>query len=156
MPAMEELIALVGRPVSEPDVQNFLAALAPADAGKEDGGDADEEGPDWLSNQPDGYQVRLGCGGRIEVIFFYVRPAEGFAAFTGELAHGLSPRHGRAEVRRRLGTPSRSGEAYDSRALGPQGAWDRFDSASVCLHVQYNVSGKGIWRVTAMAPDVAP
>src|SRR5690606_33147833 len=60
---------------------------------------------------------------------------EDFSAYKGELPNGLDFGLSRVEVRKRLGEPSRTGEARRSN-LGPVPCWDRFDFAVYSMHVQ--------------------
>jgi hypothetical protein len=70
--------------------------------------------------------------------------------------HGLSALSTRTDVRRNLGTPSRSGEAQTVAPLGRFGAHDRFDSNKLCLHFQYTEPEQTIELITVMTADTAP
>lgn len=62
----------------------------------------------------------------------------------------------RQQVLERFGKPTRSGEGHIDAVLGAYGAWDRFDGAQYCLHIQYRPDADCIKKVTLMRPDVAP
>jgi hypothetical protein len=63
---------------------------------------------------------------------------------------------GRHQVLERFGAPSQSGAPMQHPVLGKSGAWDRFASPSVTVHVQYRVDSDSIAMVTFMRPDVVP
>jgi hypothetical protein len=154
MVSMESLAALVGQPVDAPAVRALIAAER-----LQSSEDADlEEGVPvraYLSNPSGGYEFSHTLG-RITTLFVYVRPAQEHAAFRGPLVHGLSARSTRADVRMKLGTPTRSGEARTVAPLGRFGAHDRFDSADRCLHFQYAEPDETIQLITVMTADTAP
>ncbi len=71
----------------------------------------------------------------------------------------LSPvpmRSARHEVAERLGVPTKSGAALRDPILGHQGPWDRFESNSQTIHVQYQVDADEICLVTLIRPDMVP
>ena len=59
----------------------------------------------------------------------------------------------REEARKQLGPPTKSGEA--SQGIIQAGAWDRWDGAERCVHVQYAGDG-GVQMVTIMRTASAP
>jgi hypothetical protein len=151
---MESLVALVGQPVDAPAVR----ALIESERLQSSTGPDSEEGEPvraYLSDPDGGYEFSHRLG-RINTLFVYVRPAQGNAAFRGALVHGLSARSTRADVRRELGTPTRSGEARTVAPLGRFGAHDRFDSTDRCLHFQYAEPDEKIQLITVMTTDTAP
>jgi hypothetical protein len=109
----------------------------------------------YLSGPAVGYQL-MHSGGMVHTAFVYVAPRDGFRQFSGPLPGGLTAQGTRAEVRRRFGNPSRSGEAQTFPDIGHQGAWDRFEVGPVCIHFQYMGSGERIALVTLMAAGTAP
>jgi hypothetical protein len=147
---MEVLASLVGRTLDTPGVVEFFLTQ-PATARRRRQGRTDLRGIRSLSSKEHGYEV-VHRKGRIETIFLYLCPRDGYSPFRGELAARLSADDSREEVRRKLGPPTRSG-AGDAAGLWP---WDRYDSDTLCLHIAYGEAGAGLRRLTLMAPDVAP
>ena len=154
MPSMESLIALVGQRVDAAAVQALVASEQLQSSTDEDL----EEGEPVRSHlsSPTGGYLFSHTRGRLNTLFVHVRPKGEYAAFRGALVHGLTPQSTRSAVRRRLGTPTRSGEAQNHPPLGRYGAWDRFDSGVLCLHFQYAEFREEIDLVTVMMSDVAP
>jgi hypothetical protein len=154
MPSMESLMALVGEPVDAPGVQALIASERLLSSTDEDL----EEGVPVRSHllSPSGGFEFSHTLGRLNTLFIYVRPKGGNAAFRGALMHGLTARSTRTDVRKRLGTPSRSGEAQTLPPLGRFGAYDRYDSKGLCLHFQYTEPEEQIELITVMAADTAP
>ena len=154
MPSMESLIALVGQRVEVAAVQALIASEQLQSSTEEDL----EEGEPVRSHlsRPTGGYLFSHTLGRLNTLFVHVRPKGEYAAFRGALVHGLTPQSTRSDVRRKLGSPTRSGEAQNHPPLGRYGAWDRFDSAVLCLHFQYTESGEEVDLITVMLPDVAP
>jgi hypothetical protein len=70
---------------------------------------------------------------------------------SGLVSFSASP----ADVRRRFGIPSVSGEETDIKALGRKGAWERFDYPDWSLHLHYVVGGDRLELVTFMSAQVA-
>ena len=62
----------------------------------------------------------------------------------------------RSQVIDRLGTPSKSGAASHHAILGPSGAWDRFDSATHSIHIEYAADADEVELITLMRRDVVP
>jgi hypothetical protein len=156
MVSMDVFVELVGKSIDAPPVRARLESLALQAAVQKDNVDEGVEAIHTLSNQDDGFLIRHDPKGRIEVVFVYLVAEEGFSPFAGTLVGGLTSHAGRAEVRLKLGRPTRSGEAFNHTILGPEGAWDRYDTELVSLHFQYIFKGEGIRRVTIMAADVTP
>jgi hypothetical protein len=154
MPSMESLIALVGQRVDDTAVQALIASERLQSSTEEDL----EEGEPVRSHlsSPTGGYLFSHTLGRLNTLFVHARPKGEYAAFRGELVHGLTPQSTRPDVRRKLGTPSRSGEARNHPLLGSYGAWDRFDSTPLCLHFQYTQAAEEIDLVTVMLAHVAP
>ena len=97
---------------------------------------------------PDGeFEIVFDGSGRADTVFVNRQ---------SPLLEGLVPFSStRAQVLRRLGEPSRSGEQRVNDYLGPQGAWDRYDSAAHSVHFQYVYGGARLMRVTVMTAAVA-
>jgi hypothetical protein len=151
---MDSLVALVGQPIDAPAVRALVASERLQSSTEPDM----EEGEpvrSHLSSPAGGFEFTHTLG-RINTLFVYVRPAGGNAAFRGTLIHGLSARSTRADVRTKLGTPSRSGDAQTITLLGRFGAHDRFDSKDLCVHFQYTEPDERIEVITVMTADTAP
>jgi hypothetical protein len=84
---------------------------------------------------------------RVEAVFVYAAPRDGFAAFAGPWPRGLSPELDRSAVLELLGAPS---------ASGPAGGWDRWDLPDHSLHLEYTAGGAAIGMLTLMAPRAVP
>lgn len=107
-----------------------------------------ESNPFYIASLDGSWEARLGDDGSLETIFLYARNG----AF---LPKPLHVTQSRSEVRAALGVPSRSGEGSKDPVLGDTGPWDRFDSASASIHVEYASDG-AIGMVTLMRPGAAP
>ena len=147
---METLVSLVGQPLDSPVVVAFFLTQ-PATARRRKQGRTDLNGIRSLSSKEYGNAIDHQKG-RIETVFLYLCEKHDYSPFRGELANGLSVTDSLEDVRRKLGAPTKSGIA-DEGGLWP---WDRYDSDTLCLHVSYGESGKGLRMLTLMAPDVAP
>lgn len=154
MPSMESLVALVGQPVDTAAVQALIASEQLQSTTEED---LEEGEPveSHLSSPSGGYQFSHTLG-RLNTLFIHVKTKGEYAAFRGALTHGLTSRSTRADVRKSLGTPSRSGEAQTLPPLGRYGGWDRFDSKVLCRHFQYSEPEEEIELITIMMADIAP
>lgn len=144
VPAMDDLIGLVGLSIEQPVA---LAILANRHV---EGDDDPDVGP-ALINKADGFEVQLGRKGRIEVIQIYTQAKDGFSSYAGILTAGLTSRDGCEAVRAQVGAPTRTGVRN-----GKLGGWDRFDLQQVCIRFGYRNDEPGIWLITLMAPDIAP
>jgi hypothetical protein len=156
MIAMDELVSLIGQSIHGRAARLVLGALDHTEEIEEDELEEGTEPIHWLSYSENGFLIRHNPRGRIEVIHIYLVAEEDHAQFAGSLTKGIRPNDGRQEIRAKFGTPSRAGEPSNHKALGPQGAWDRFDCGDVSVHFLYHYDGPGIRRVTLIAPDVAP
>ena len=151
MPSMSELIALIGQPLDAPAVATFRRSHALTRFKLDDPYETDR----WLLSKEEGYSIQHSkgpAGRRIVTIHLFTTPRDGYSAFQGELIQGLRPTDGRAQVRRRLGEPTRSGAVGTDPILHH----DRYDSEQVCIHLEYGPRARGIRMITLMAPDVAP
>jgi hypothetical protein len=157
MMTADSLVALIGQPVDGPLVQALIRSGRLRGSSDPDG--EGEGRRHYLSDPEAGYELTQ-VGGRIVTAFIYVRPGvgvgHGFTPFGGPLPGGLPSESTRAEVRRVLGKPSRSGEAMNIPGLGRKGAWDRYDRPAVCFHIQFTEDGERVQMVTLMAPESAP
>ena len=99
----------------------------------------------------------VAADGRITTVHVHVQPDPLYGAFRGDLPSGLRPDMTRADVRILLGTPEGSGEQTTIPVLGAKGAWDRFPSHGLLLHVGYRLENSpGIESLAFMLPEVAP
>lgn len=102
-----------------------------------------------------GYEI-LAESGRVNTVFLYVEKADGFATFPGPLPYQIPGEANRAEVRRLLGKPEKSGKAFKDNILGPQRTWDRFALDSIRVHIEYSDAELRVSFVTLMTEDAAP
>jgi hypothetical protein len=94
--------------------------------------------------------------GRVTTIQFHAEGHQGYKGFVGELPEGISFADDRQTIHSRLGRPSASGGGTVIHFLGKVPMWDRFDTPSHSLHVQY-VAGEGaVNLVSLMRPDAVP
>jgi hypothetical protein len=136
---LDTLATLIGQDPSHPVVQGLIRKGRLS-------GSSDPEGDGevrryYLSDSEGGYEL-VHMQRRIVTAFLYVRPGVGFSPFSGTLPGGLSSESTRADVRRTLGEPSRSGEETTIPGLGRKGAWDRYDYPGICFHIQYTGDGE--------------
>jgi hypothetical protein len=155
---MQSLAALIGQAVDTAAVRTLVAVEGLSASAEPDF----ENDPDpsarrhYLSSAAGGYQL-THLGGRITTAFLYVVGAGEFEPFRGALIEGLTAGSSRADVRARLGPPSRSGEAMGLPPLGRQGAWDRYDGDRLSVHFQYTAdASERIRLVTLMTSDTVP
>lgn len=126
---------VVGRKLGEEAVAMFLSTL----------------GPSSSENVFDIAGVELVVAGDRVTTVFLKRSGVRSADF---LPRGITFVTTQEEARRKLGPPTRSGEASSSFGTS-YGPWDRWDGPERCVHVQYALDG-GIEMVTIMAASVAP
>ncbi len=154
MQTMESLINLVGERVES----TIVRALIESEQLQSSIGEDLEEGEpvrSHLLGRSKGYAFSHTFG-RLDTLFVYVKPKDEYAAFCGLLPHGLTARSTRSDVRKALGTPSRTGEPQTLPPLGRHGAWDRYDSKVRCIHFEYSEPGEEIELITVMMADTAP
>ena len=154
MLSMESLAELVGQPVDAPAVR-ALVATERLRSSTEPDLEEDEPVRSHLLDPEGGYSFSHESS-RIRALFVYVRPTGDAAAFAGPLVDGLTARSTRADVRRVMGAPSRSGEPRTVAPLGRYGGYDRYDAEHVCVHFQYTEPGEFIEQITVMTADAAP
>lgn len=102
-----------------------------------------------------GYEI-LTFSGRVATLFLYAKSFDGFTAFPGIFPYGVESGATRAEVRKLLGKPERSGKAFKDPILGPQGAWDRFVIDSIRVHFEYTNPELQVKMVTLMTEEDSP
>jgi hypothetical protein len=154
MPNFEALIGLVGSDVDSISVQAFIDSERLLHSTEPDMNEG-EPVRFYFSSRDGSFQFAYS-NGRIDTLFLFIQPVDGGKPFDQVLVGGLSTSSTRADVRNRLGSPSRSGEPMTISTLGRCGAWDRFDSAELGMHFEYTEIGERIKLVTVMAIDSAP
>jgi hypothetical protein len=153
MASAEELMAVVGVPAVADAVLALIASdglVASSDPDLEEG----ELVRSSLSGFAAGYEL-LCREGRVNSAFIFVVPSQGYTPFSGPLPGGLSASDTRPAVRRRFGTPERSGDPFTHRVLGQQGAWDRFKVGPLYVHFRYIDPDERIGQVTIMLAEHA-
>ena len=154
MSRIEALIALIGSEVVSPlvramiDSEQLEASFDP---------DLDEGEPirKYLSSRTGGFQFRH-INERIDTLWVYLTPSEGFHAFSDPLTSNLMNLSSRHQVLLRFGTPERSGEVGNITGLGYKGAWDRFLINERHFHFQYSLQDERLELLTVMAVGIAP
>jgi hypothetical protein len=154
MPTLESLMALVGQPTTAADVRSLVAAdglIASTEPDLQEG-----ELPRSYLSCPAGGYLLSHTSGRVNTLFVFLTPTDEYRAFSSQLTVGLSTSSTRADVRRALGLPARSGEAQTLPVVGRKGAWDRYDQGSLCMHFEYTEPEERERQITVMAADTAP
>jgi hypothetical protein len=154
MATAKQLLSLLGKPTKSATLRKLMAADQ-LKTSKEP--DLEEGAPATCHfvGKKAGYEISAEDG-TVVAVFLYVVKSDGFAAFPGPLPYDVPSESSRAEVRRLLGDPERSGKAHHDKILGPQGAWDRFAVDSVRIHFQYTDPELRIYRITVMTEESAP
>ena len=91
---------------------------------------------------------------RVESVHAYSEGKDGFDRYEGELPSGLMMTDGAKDVRKKMGEPSKSGDAQYIPMLGRSATWDRYDFEEYSVHVEY-CEGK-ISMITLMTRDAIP
>jgi len=154
---MDEVLGILGKLVSSSSVK---AVLDPFDLIDENDDELEEEAAigsrSWV-DRAHGIEIEQDNVGAIKAIFLYSDSHESFSGFKGPLIGTLSFASSRDAVRAELGEPTKSKDAFVEDSLGPQGAWDRFESPQYTIHIQYNPDTTDCIRlITLMNPDVVP
>lgn len=154
---MDELLGILGKLISKPSVQKVLESYELVDETDEDLGEDEVAGARSLVDRKRGIEIEQDNVGAIKTIFLHSESHESFAEFQGPLIGALTFTSSRAAVRAELGKPTKSKDAFVEESLGPQGAWDRFESPEYTIHVQYDPETTDRIRlITLMNPDVVP
>jgi hypothetical protein len=154
---MDELLAILGKLVSASSVKRVLSSFDLVD---ESDDDLEEEmaigSRSWV-DRARGIEIEQDNVGAIKAIFLHSDSHQSFSGFQGPLIGELSFVSSREAVRTALGEPTRSKDAFVEDSLGPQGAWDRFESPQHTIHIQYDLDTTDrIQLITLMNPDVVP
>jgi len=153
---MEELLGILGKLASTASVKK---ALKPFDLIDETADDLDEGefGSHSLVDRTRGIEIEQDNVGSIKTIFLHSDSHESFTGYQGPLRGALTFSSSREAVREELGEPTKSKDAFVEDSLGPQGAWDRFETPEYTIHIQYEPeSTESIRLITLMNPDVVP
>ena len=129
MATARKLLSILGKPITGAALQG-LVAVDDLKASQEQ--DMMEGLPVrwYFIGKKAGYEI-LAEDGLVKTVFLYVEKADGYAAFTAPLPYKVPRDASQTEVRRLLGKPERSGEAFNDKILGQYGAWDRFAVDSI-------------------------
>ncbi len=135
--------SLIGKPLLDPDVQ--------ATVGTEAIPLIDHFAALTILEYPArGLVLYVDARSRIATIFLYGPKYGAGQQYNGCLPRDLVFTLSREEVAARLGQPQVTG--YASLGGPP---WDRYDSANVCLHIEYSPDARSIALMTLMSPDMA-
>jgi hypothetical protein len=146
MATLETLIAVVGQPVTSDAVQSLIAEDCITESINFDLGVGEPQRTS-LAHRSGGYQLSHQRG-RIDLAIVYAQAIRGFQAFASPLPEGFPLEATRAEVRRQLGIPSRSG-------IGDDGPWDGYVIGKTWVFLFYDtVDERVMW--TMIEPAVAP
>jgi len=146
--------------VLTPDPRRLLGASlsdiekAPALAGALD--DVEEVGKQLYFDKPELGLSFVADGAGVTAVLIYCRADGAYAAFNGDLPHGLTSGMSRPRVRELLGAPESSGEEKMLPLLGMKPAWDRFRVKEGFVHVSYRLHGPGLSVVTLMTQQGTP
>ena len=154
---MNELLGILGKLVSASSVKKVLQSYDLIDETDEDIEEEATFGSRSLVDRARGLEIEQDNVGAIKTVFLHSDAHESFAGFSGPLIGDLSFASSRDAVRAEFGEPTKSKDAFVEDALGPQGAWDRFESPQYTIHVQYDPdTTERIRLITLMNPDVVP
>jgi hypothetical protein len=135
---------LVGASATDPNLKEFLSSLD----GKTK---VDHFAEMKIVEYPDGgAAIYLDRDERVTAIFFYGDVDEDHKYYDGILPKGLSFHDTKADVERKLGSPSASGTEKDTRA-----PWERFDFENYSAHVKFRPDFLAVNMVTLMSPAMA-
>ncbi len=154
---MDELLAILGKLVSASSVKKVLDSFDLVDESADDMDEDTAIGSCSWVDRARGIEIEQDNVGAIKAIFLHSNSHESFSGFTGPLVGELSFDSSRQAVQAELGEPTKSKDAFVEDALGPQGAWDRFESPQHTIHIQYDPDTTDRIRlITLMNPDVVP
>ena len=151
---MSELFAsLIGAQLSSPSATQLLNSFADREAEKLDIA-PDENVPVefYIRSYKTGVQLRHSMHGRIEVIFVYCLPAEGFSPFRGTILGTLHANSSLQDVLQEMGPPALRLPARTDPILGGFGEALRYKLSAYLVHFQFDHAGS-LARVTFMAPE---
>jgi hypothetical protein len=140
---------IVGRSLSEPDVQDFLSTVTTTPPRHFAYGKVY-----YRIYDVDG--IELICDGedRITTVFLYSGSSEGKIRFRGRLPKNLQFSDTRAMIAQRLGMPDCAGGGGEG-VSGKVNIWERYQTDACVLHITYGSDGC-IKMVTLMSASTAP
>lgn len=142
---LDPYLSLLGKTADAEAVQNALQRDGAAVERSEFPG-----GYFHLSSRANGINLGFDPSGRVQAIHFYLDGRDGFApCVLDAVPLGTS----RDRVRAQFGPPSKCGGGKRGMLGRIVPDFDRFDSPSYLLHVEYDSWGKAAF-VTLMRPDV--
>ena len=153
MATARKLLSIVGKPLKRSVFQALVATDKLKAYKEQDLKEGQPVATNFIGKKV-GYEISTESG-RVVAVFLYAVTADGFAAFSKPLPYGVPYGATRTEVRRLLGKPELSGQAYVDDILGPQGAWDRFAIELIRIHFQYTNPGLQVRLVTLMTVEDA-
>ena len=154
MATARKLLSLLGKPITGAALRGLVAADRLKASKEEDMKEGLPVAWNFIGKKA-GYEL-LAEDGRVNTIFLHVQKADGFAAFSGPLPYKIPRDASRAEVRRLLGKPKRSGKGFNDKILGPFGSWDLFTVDSIRVHFEYIDLGLQINEITLMTEEACP
>jgi len=99
--------------------------------------------------------IEIHCNEHNVISVIFLRPNN-----SGRVPHELHPEllfsASRDSVIGTLGQPTKSGKALNSSTLGRYGSWDSFTFKAFTVHVEYELSLKGVKQITYMSNGVVP
>ena len=153
---MDDLLGILGKLVSASSVSKVLEPFDLIDEADDDLEEG-EFSTHSLVDRTRGIEIEQDNVGAIKTIFLHSDSHESFSGYQGPLIGQLSFASSREAVRDELGEPTKAKDAFVEDSLGPQGAWDRFESPQHTIHVQYDPDTTDRIRlITLMNPDVVP
>lgn len=108
----------------------------------------------FLEAPSSGISLNIDSRGIVDAIHLYKRGLHGYSEFCGQLPNGISFSETRSQIQEKLGTPTICSDA--SPSVFGAAAWDRYDSSSLSLHVQYQDHRGTPVLITLMLPSRAP
>jgi hypothetical protein len=140
---MDELIRVLGAPLSGAPVQDLIQRFRLAE---------DASNPGHWESPLLGIALYLGQDrAAVETVFLFGNGKDDFREYRGALPGDLTFRHGRTDVRRVCGEPTRWADASTVADGGYQhGGWDRYDRPTHVLHFSYERDVGVIELVTLM------
>jgi hypothetical protein len=126
---MDEFIQILGAPQTAGPVQDLIARFHLAE---------NPSNRAQLESTSHGVALCLDDRGAVNTVFLFGNGKDDFGEYRGALLGDLTFRHGRTEVRRVHGEPTRSADATTAAQGGYQhGGWDRYDLSTHVLHFSY-------------------
>jgi hypothetical protein len=139
---MDEFIRVLGAPLNAAPVQHLVERFRLVE---------DASHPRHFESPSLGIALYLDDHGAVSTVFLFGNRKDDFSEFRGSLLGDLTFRHGRSDVRRVCGEPTKSANATKRAEGGYQhGGWDRYDLPTHVLHFSYERDVGVIELVTLM------